>query len=353
METTAIIIASFVATYLATYWIIKWSYRNSIGLDQPGERKVHLVPTVRIGGLGIYAGFLIALPFIVISERIVSAIFGSAIILAVGLWDDVKGINWKVKMLGIFAASTLVIFYGNIRLKHLGDLFGNGQVELGVWSIPFTYFCIIGVVNAINLIDGINGLAAGISVIAFAVLTYFAYIAGYSNLVYINMAATAALLAFLRYNFPNGRIFLGDCGSMLAGFLLATASIQIFQGMQHHYQPMLAVLILAVPIGDAVRVMAHRALRGAHPFRADETHFHHILLAADVCPKTVSASIWIMSALFGVGAILLKDETGWIQLIFLFNAYALIGIFIALLLEMRKKAQKGRKNAAQETNLTA
>lgn len=133
-----------------------------------GRRKMHKDPAPRLGGVGIFAGLLPLLFFNGFDKRLVSFLAGCLIIFFIGLLDDITGVMWRFKTLGTFVAASVIIFYDGAKVEHLDTLIGSGNLDLGVFFIPFTYFCIPWIVNAINFVDGLNGLPAGTSLIAFA-----------------------------------------------------------------------------------------------------------------------------------------------------------------------------------------
>jgi UDP-GlcNAc:undecaprenyl-phosphate GlcNAc-1-phosphate transferase len=350
-------IISFLVTLLATRRIISFSVKNGVGIDLPGRRKIHKAPVPRIGGIGILAGFAAALFFLELDQRVLAYLIGSLMIFALGVADDMRGVRWWVKMPATLAATSVTVFYGGMTIEGLGNIAGLGALELGVLSIPFTYFSVLGIVSAINLTDGMNGLAGGTALIALIVLSVFSRLSGDHNLLFICVSLSGCLAAFLFYNFPNGRIFLGDAGSTFLGFTVAIVSIALFQtgqtgqtgpsGMGPGYEPMLPVVVLAVPIFDTVRVMIRRILRGRNPFHADKTHLHHLLLRVGVCDKKIVAFLWFMNLMFGASAIALRNQPGWLLLLFLVNGLAIMGIFIMVLIEARKgKRKKAPVNGA-------
>lgn len=344
MNLISVIIFSFLAALISIYAIIRLSLRHGIGIDHPGERKTHETPAPRLGGAGIFLAMLISLFYLDLNDKAVSFLLASLIIFLIGLYDDIKGIRWPVKMIGVSLAATVTIFYGDMTVRHIGSIFGYGDLTMGMWSIPFTYFCILGVVSAINLCDGLNGLAGGISLIIFIFLAIFSYMDSRYNFMYISLAMSGGLAGFLIYNYPCGRIFLGDCGSHLIGFAIAVISIGVFQ-RSSPYQPMTPVILLAIPIFDTLRVMALRIIRGRNPFSADNLHIHHILVRAGLSKTKTVIMLWLLTLIFAVTAYIIRFQKGWEQGVFFASSLGIIGIFLYILHAM--ETNKGEKTFEQ------
>lgn len=324
--------------------VLTYCCKRRIGLDVPDRRKVHSAPVPRLGGLGILAGLGAAMLFAGPSREAVSFFAAAAVIFAVGLIDDLKNINWKYKMAGTIIATSITVFYGGIVLDDLGDLFGSGNIRLGILSVPFTFFCVIGIVNALNMIDGLNGLAGGLSVIMLGALAFFAYLSGSAAFVYVAVALIGSLAGFLVFNYPKGSIFMGDSGSNLLGFALAISSIALFR-TEFSSEPMVPVVILSLPIFDTVRVMVSRMRKGKSPFYPDKTHIHHILTRVGVRSRKTVFVLCLLTLAFCLAAVVLREAKGWQLLILFVNNMVLLGIFINFLVA---KKVRGRRPARVE-----
>lgn len=327
--------------------VLTYCCKRQIGLDVPDRRKVHSAPVPRLGGLGILAGLGAAMLFAGPSREAVSFFAAAAVIFAVGLIDDLKNINWKYKMAGTIIATSITVFYGGIVLDDLGDLFGAGPVRLGILSVPFTFFCVIGIVNALNMIDGLNGLAGGLSVIMLGALAFFAYLSGSAAFVYVAVALIGSLAGFLVFNYPKGSIFMGDSGSNLLGFALAISSIALFR-TEFSSEPMVPVVILSLPIFDTVRVMVSRMRKGKSPFYPDKTHIHHILTRVGVRSRKTVFVLCLLTLAFCLAAVVLREAKGWQLLILFINNMVLLGIFINFLVA---KKVRGRRSARTDEAL--
>ncbi|MGD0237918.1 MAG: MraY family glycosyltransferase, partial [Syntrophorhabdales bacterium] len=220
-------------------------------IDQPGGRRVHCEPTPRWGGLAFFAGVLPIFFFIHLDNRLVSYLAASFLLVAVGAIDDWKQLGFTVKLLAVLAATTIVVLGGDLVVQNIGTYGSFGEMRLGVMAIPFTYLCIVGVTNAVNLIDGLNGLAGGISFIASLFMAVVAYLSGNHLLAGLCLAFAGAVGAFLRYNMlTRAHIFMGDSGSLFLGFSLSVFSVMLTQDPRHHVEAMFPMLVLLVPIFD-------------------------------------------------------------------------------------------------------
>ncbi|GBD97956.1 MAG TPA: undecaprenyl/decaprenyl-phosphate alpha-N-acetylglucosaminyl 1-phosphate transferase [Nitrospirae bacterium] len=301
---------------------------NNGAIALPGKRHIHTHPTPKFGGVAIALTVLLVSPFIFSIDRVIgSYLSSSALMLLLGIIDDVRGTNWKVKLVFSIVATSIIIFGAGIWVENLGNLFGFGEIHLGLWGIPVTLFAVFGVINAVNLIDGLNGLACGISSIAFLSFAVFASISGNSSVLYLSLANLGATLGFFRYNYPRARIFMGDSGSLFLGFSLAVMAILLTQG-QGKINPMVPVVVLGIPIFDTLRVLIIRVKNKRHPFRADKTHLHHLMIRSGIPQGRVVRIIWILSSLMSFFAFVLFNFDSWLMLLVLCIVVASIGNFI-------------------------
>ncbi len=294
----------------------------------PGARHTHSRPTPKLGGIAIALGVLVIAPFIFPFDRfIASYLAGAAVMLALGITDDFRGANWSVKLTYSVIATSIMIFGADLWIRDLGNLFGTGDIHLGLWGIPFTYFAVFGVVNAINLIDGLNGLACGTASIAFIAFAVFGSVRGNSDVLYLSLANLGATLGLFRYNYPRARIFMGDSGSLFLGFSLAIIAMLLTQG-SNSVNPMVPVTVLAIPIFDALRVLYIRLRHKRHPFQADKTHMHHLMIRSGIPLYRVVKIMWLLTALMSTLAFVLYSFDEWLLLLILCIVMALTGIFI-------------------------
>lgn len=305
-----VFIVAFLMSFLTVPLIIRVSHKKRL-FSIPGRRHIHKKPTPKLGGVSIALGVFVALFFLLPKDRVTTAYFASSVlVLLAGVVDDVKNTSWKVKFLISMAAISILVFGGNIWIRSLGDLFGTGEVRLGAWGIPFTYFAVFGIINAINLIDGLNGLACGVSTIAFMAFAALAYASGNLTVFYLSLANLGGILGLFRYNYPRASIFMGDSGSLFIGFSLSAMAILLTHGATA-VDPMVPVIILALPIFDTLRVMFFRMSKKRHPFHPDKTHVHHLLMRSGIPPLTVVRLMWVLSLFNAALAFALWDLNAW------------------------------------------
>ncbi len=280
-------------------------------LDYPdGERHNHARPVPRLGGVAVFVGLLLAVTSVALLSPTFSTVTpwalplnralvaASAILFLIGLFDDLQGVSPALKLLGQTAAAAIVISFG-FRVDHV-SLVPGYEFSLGVFAVPVTIFWLVGVSNAFNLVDGLDGLAGGVGVIALATICASALLLGGVNVPLQTMALGGALLGFLRYNLPPARIFLGDSGSLAVGFLLAFLAVKgstDARGVVYAIVPIFALSYLLLDTGIA---MMRRWLRGTPLSRADSRHIHHQLLAQGLTPRRALAAIYAQSTLIAL-----------------------------------------------------
>ncbi|GAB3947979.1 MraY family glycosyltransferase [Spirosoma harenae] len=270
--------------------IIKISELKSL-MEKPGERRSHSTPTPTFGGIAIFAGLLIAYflwPSIDQTEiyRTNLSIAGMTILFFIGIKDDLVGIDPAKKILFQVLAAMVLIFFGDLRVNYLYGILGFHHVADAV-GILLTCFIFIALTNAINLIDGIDGLAGGIATIASGTFGGWFLLTNHFTMACLAFTLTGALLGFLRFNFSKtSKIFMGNTGSLIIGFMLAFFAVRFVSlNASYRYEPtaffnapIIAIVILIIPIFDTLRVFLVRILAGRSPFSADRNHMHHILL---------------------------------------------------------------------------
>ena len=279
-------------------------------LDIPNERKVHKIPMPRLGGLGIFSGFLLGyIIFGSYNEVMNSILIGSFIIIITGFIDDIKPISAKNKLIGQLAASLVVTFYGHILLNYV-TIFGL-NINFGYFAYPITILFILGCINCLNLIDGLDGLASGISSIFFLTIGIIACFETKFDLALIlTFIMLGSTLGFLIHNFNPAKIFMGDTGSMFLGFMISIITLLGFKAILTS-SIIIPLLILVVPILDTVCAIIRRKLKGESIGTPDKLHFHHQLLNMKLGVKRTVLIIYLITMLFSVASIiwLLVDYT--------------------------------------------
>ncbi len=250
------------------------------GIDQPDARKVHRTGTPRLGGIAIMLSLLLAvLLFMDVSAELWGFLGGALIVFLTGLVDDLATLTPRKKLGGQFLAAGVAVLAGRIELHSFGNLSGLGELQLGYLSIPITIFAIVGLANAINLLDGLDGLAAGVCAMATTTFAVLAYSSGNDDLLKLCLALLGALIGFLKYNTHPARTFMGDSGSLLLGYCMGTFSIMLVSGGNRTISEVTPLMVLAVPIFDTLFVMLKRFSSGRCLFAPDNSHFHHRLLS--------------------------------------------------------------------------
>lgn len=309
----------FFPALLIALWLVPLTIRLSFrlgSLDPPEDRRIHTVTVPRLGGLAIVAGLFLPLLLFRDVDRILGGFLaGALVVAATGFLDDVRRIPPAAKFLGEFLAASAFLGIGGVTLSDFGDFLGLGILSFGPLSLPVTAFCMVGVMNALNLSDGLDGLAGGIGAIGCVFLSVFAYLAKDWVSFSILVALLGALFGFLRYNTHPARIFMGDTGSLLLGYTLSAVAILMTRGKGTGIplRPVTVAAVLALPIVDTLLVMFRRLRRGQNPFLPDKTHLHHRLLDMGLPHSAVVPVLYLGTALFGAQAWLLRGRPEWVQ----------------------------------------
>jgi UDP-GlcNAc:undecaprenyl-phosphate GlcNAc-1-phosphate transferase len=318
-------LASFLITVVVTPLVIR-AAKACKCLDVPNGRRLHKDVTPRWGGVAFFAGVLPLLVIVNENGALTSYIVASFLLVGMGIVDDLRSLDWRTKFAVMTGAATIVIFGGDIIVHTIGTYGPLGQVELGWLSIPFTYLSIIGITNAINLLDGLNGLAGGVSLLAFLFMGIAAVLAGNIMLALVCFAFVGALAAFLLYNFPTAKVFMGDSGSIFLGFSLALMAVFLTQDAGSSVNAMFPVLVLLVPIYDTLRVLVVRFLNGKNPFKADNLHLHYLMVHKNISPVHVVLLFWSVSIVFGIVSLALTAMTSSSYLVVVLLASLLLGL---------------------------
>ena len=297
-------------------------------LDIPDERKVHSRPIPRSGGLAMALGALIPivlwLPF---DGSLKAIVAGTAIVVIFGFIDDARGLSYLWKFAAQIAAALVVTCYGGVWIRDLGALLPEG-VHLPVWiGIPLTVIVIVGVTDAINLSDGLDGLAGGISIMSFICIAYLAYLGGDLMVVLLSVAMIGAIFGFLRFNTHPATLFMGDAGSQFLGFWAVSLSLKITQA-DLGFNRLLPMMILAMPILDTISVMLGRIASGKSPFVADKNHLHHRFMKLGLSHSETVSLIYALQACMVTSAYLMRTSAEWFALAscLCFGATVLLGL---------------------------
>lgn len=294
-------------------------------VDIPKDRSSHSVPTTRLGGLGIALSLILSsLLFLPLNPFAWAFLTGLLVIVITGVVDDIVDIGPRWKFVGqIMAAACFVLLDGG-TLSHLGDFLGSGEITLDLLAVPFTIFCMVGGMNAFNLSDGLDGLAGGMAAIAAVFFAYFSWHAGASDLLLVCVALLGAVMGFLRYNSYPARLFMGDCGSLTLGYVLAALLVSGSQREGLHVPLVAWAMVVALPLLDTLLVMARRMRYGHSPFLPDRTHLHHRLMTFGLAHPSVVAVMYAAMALFGTLALALQERADW----YMFAVLCLTGMLL-------------------------
>lgn len=277
-------------------------------VDQPVDRSVHLKPMPRLGGLGMVLSVLVGMAMFLNLEPVIVAFMAGLLAIAItGLVDDIYQIRASVKMLGQLIACLLFIELSGASLTSFGDILGFGEITFsGPVSYAITLFCMVGVINAFNLSDGLDGLAAGVVAIVCLFLGFLALAAHAWIGLTIIVVLFGGVLGFLKFNSYPARLFMGDTGSLMLGFSMAAISIILATSESAGIKPVSIAIILALPIIDTIWVMARRVAQGKSMGSADNTHLHHRLLALGLPHSVVVTILYTWVVMFGVLALLVE-----------------------------------------------
>ena len=289
-------LTAFAAT-LILLWILD-PVALHIGLvDQPGGRKTHDRPTPLIGGIAMSLAFAFAVLWLEIPISNYRLLFaGALVLLAVGILDDLHELSARVRFGAQIAAGLIMTLGSGVVLRDLGYLLSpHHLVSLGILAVPLSVFATVGVINAVNMSDGLDGLAASLVLVAVCALGLIAWFEGSVSGLGVLVLLGSVLVAFLTSNLRihgSALVFMGDAGSMFLGFVLAWLLVQFSQGEGRLLAPVTALWIFALPLLDTVSMMLRRVLLGRSPFVADRRHYHHILIAAGFTQK--QALLWMI-----------------------------------------------------------
>lgn len=302
------LIICFLLTLGITPLVKKLAYKIG-ATDQPNGRKVHQKIMPRMGGLAIYIGFIAGFLILRPEDPYAGAIIlGSAIILLTGMADDIFELSARVKLLGQLIAAVTVVL-GGVQIEFINLPFG-GEIEFGPLSIPITILWIVGITNAINLIDGLDGLAAGVSTIGLATIGFMAMLKGDVFVMSIALILIVSTLGFLYFNFHPAKIFMGDTGALFLGYMIAVLSMLGFKNVTM-ISLVIPLIILGVPISDTFFAIIRRIVNKSPLHAPDKSHLHHCLLRIGFTHKQTVIIIYAIAAMFSMAAIIFSMSTVW------------------------------------------
>ncbi len=312
-------------------------------IDMPKARGVHTEPMPRFGGFAIFFGIVTAMVIFlpVFGERTVlgetlerdpkllGLLGGTLVIFLVGVADDIKGLSPKVKFVGQIVAALIVCLAG-IRIDFIGFPPAPQGYIFFPWyfSYPITILWIVGITNTINLMDGLDGLAAGLSLISAACIAFIAYIHGWYAMCLVLLVVAGATTGFLPWNFHPAKIFMGDSGALTLGFLLASASLLSPAKIPTIFAVLTPVLVLALPIFDTFFAIVRRAVNRKPITVADKGHLHHRIMAVGMGQRRTVLTLYSICGMMGVAGIVISRGLKYEAILLMIFAFILVYVFI-------------------------
>ncbi|MGN1379335.1 MAG: MraY family glycosyltransferase [Bacilli bacterium] len=341
------ILEILIMTYLVSFFLVFITKKLAVhvnALDMPNERKVHKKPMPRLGGLAIYGAFLFGyIMYGSVTTQMISILIASFVLVLLGIFDDIKPISAKIKILIHIIVASIVVFYGKLYFSEISIL--GLKLFLPIWiNQIIAIFFIVGAINAINLIDGLDGLCAGISSIYFITIAIIALILNKMNGLDIILCIVmlGSTLGFLTHNFPPAKVFMGDCGSTFLGFMIAVISLLGFKGATFT-SLVIPIVILAVPIFDTLFAILRRLIHHKNIGEPDKNHLHHQLLKMKFSPKVTILIIYGIDMLFSAVSIfyvLGDNQIAIIVYLILMTLLLYIVVNTDILYEKKDKSKK-------------
>ena len=343
----AALVISFITTPVAR------SFARKVGaVDVPKDaRRVHDHPIPRLGGLAIFLGFILSVVlFADVNMQVRGILLGAIVIVVVGAIDDIMPLPAVLKLVVQIGAALIAVAFGvRIELLSNPNIWSSAEfLNLGIWSVPVTVMWIVGITNSVNLIDGLDGLAVGVSAIASMAMLVVSLVLGQINTAILLAALVGACIGFMPYNLNPAKIFMGDTGALLLGYVMATVSIT---GLLKFYAIIsftVPLLALGLPIFDTLFAIIRRLLKGQNPMRPDRGHFHHRLIDMGLSQKQAVAILYSISAVLGLAAVLITTS-GEMKALILVVAFCLaITIGIVIMRGLHAEKEKREQLAAEE-----
>ena len=276
-------------------------------IDLPDARKVHTLAIPRIGGIAMIMGVIVPILFwLPLDQKHISLLLAFSVLLFFGFWDDRTNLHYRIKFLGQLLAVIIMVVGGDVVIRNMPFL---DQPLPDFIAIPFTVFALVGITNAINLSDGLDGLAGGTTLLSFCMIAFMGFQSGNSDLVILCMAVAGAIMGFLRHNTYPARVFMGDTGSQFLGFSAGVFVIILSQTVNLAMSPVIPLLLLGLPILDTFAVMAQRIYEKRSPFSPDKNHIHHKLLSLGFDHYEAVLVIYVVQCIFVALAFILRYES--------------------------------------------
>ena len=324
------IICAALTAYTVTPSVRLLAYRIG-AVDVPTDtRRMHRKPMPRIGGLGIFIAFFLAtVVFAEHSPHLYGIWIGGAMLVALGILDDVLRLSAIVKLLVQLVSSSIAVVFFGVRIEYI-SLFGY-TINFGIWAIPITILWITGLTNAINLIDGLDGLACGVSAITALSMFGVTLISGDFGSAMITAILVASCVGFLPYNTNPARIFMGDTGALFLGYTLSLISVEGMFKMHTIISMLVPLTIFALPLADTIFAIIRRLLAGKSPFAPDRGHLHHRFIDMGFTQKETVKILYAICGILGLVAVFMCDKMFEVNTLIRSIAIAVIAIVLFFL----------------------
>ena len=304
-------------------------------VDRPAQRKIHDRIMPKCGGMAMMIGAMVPiLLWAPMTPFTKGLLIGTLIIVCFGVADDIKDLKPYHKLVGQLMGAMVAIFVGGVKISDLGHFLPAGMLLSDWVAVPLTAIVIVGVTNATNLSDGLDGLAGGIALLIFLCIAYLGISQNDWMVTMVAIAVGGAVLGFLRFNSHPAQLFMGDAGSQLLGFVAILLSIKLTQASEQ-LSVILPLIILGLPILDTLTVMTKRLIKGRSPFAADRTHFHHQLIAIGLYHTEAVLTIYIAQSLLILFAIVYHQANDWYFLIG-YGCFSILVVGSFFIFEKRK-----------------
>ncbi len=353
----AALLCAFVVSFLMCPMVKSFAYKIG-AIDVPKDnRRMHKKPVPRLGGLAIFLGFIVSmLLFVKIDHQMQGILLGASIIVVLGVVDDMSPLRAYFKFCVQIFAALVAVFHGVViqTLSNPNVFAESPYWDLGWLAVPITVLWIVGITNAVNLIDGLDGLACGVSTISAISMLVIALLVSDGDVALVMASLVGACLGFLPFNKNPAKMFMGDTGSTFLGYILATISIQ---GLFKYYAIVsfaVPFLILGLPMFDTLFAIIRRLAHGQNPMAPDRGHIHHRLIDMGLNQKQAVAALYVISSILGLSAVVLTSS-GAIKAMLFLMALA-VAAFLASRVIFRRdidKALQAEKAAAKNTEAAA
>ena len=347
------LVVAFLIAFSATPMVISLAHKVN-AIDVPKDaRRVHKKPTPLMGGLAIFYGFIVSvLCFATLDRETLGVLIGAVIIVTTGIIDDITDMKAIVKLLCQILAAAVVVYSG-VRIEHIANPLSNWvgppYIILNyLVSCAVTMFWIVGICNALNLIDGLDGLAVGVSSIASTAMLALTILSQNLNASILIAAVAGACLGFLPYNFNPAKIFMGDTGALFLGYILACVSIQGMLKMSAVITFAVPILILGLPIFDTAFAIVRRLLTGRSPMSPDRGHLHHRLLDMGFSQRRVVAILYTLTAVLCMTAVVISIKGYMRGILLIVSVLIIVMISVKVMAEIKEPGDNGTYNADEQ-----